>query len=87
MARTTVYNDITSPEAWEKVNKENKSLLTEFLEYLKSTDKSALTVLNYESDLKIIFTWCLLENENKFFIKFTKRDIIKCQNYLLNEIN
>jgi integrase len=87
MARGTVYNNIQSDELWEKVNKENKNLLKEFLDYLRSTDKAELTVLNYESDLKIIFTWCLLENENKFFIKFTKRDIIKCQNYLLNEMN
>jgi integrase len=87
MARSTVYNSIITEERWAQVNKENKSLLSEFLEYLKSTDKSALTVINYDSDLRIIFTWCLLENDNKSFIKFTKRDIIKCQNYLLNEMN
>jgi site-specific recombinase XerD len=87
MARGTVYNNIQSDELWEKVNKENKILLSEFLDYLRSTDKSSLTVVNYESDLKIIFTWCLLENENKFFVNFTKRDVIRCQNYLLNEMN
>jgi len=87
MARSSVYNSITSEENWAQVNKENKSLLSEFLEYLKSTDKSALTVLNYDSDLRIIFTWCLLENDNKPFPTFTKRDIIKCQSYLLNEMN
>lgn len=87
MARKSVYNSITTEENWAQVNKENKSLLAEFLEYLKSTDKAALTILNYESDLTIIFTWCFLENENKFFVNFTKRDIIKCQNYLLNTMN
>lgn len=87
MARSTVYNSIVTDELWEKVNKENKSLLNEFLDYLRASDKAELTIINYESDLKIIFTWCLLENDNKFFVKFTKRDIIKCQNYLLNEMN
>lgn len=87
MARTTVYNSIVTDERWEQVNKENKSLLNEFLDYLRSTDKAELTIINYESDLRIIFTWCLLENENKFFVKFTKRDIVRCQNYLLNDMN
>jgi len=86
MGRSSVYNSITSDETWEAVNKKNKSLLNEFIDYLRSTDKSALTIVNYESDLKIIFTWCALENDNKFFVEFTKRDIIKCQNYLLNEM-
>jgi len=86
MARSTVYNDITSDENWAQVNKENKSLLSEFLEYLKSTDKAELTILNYESDLKIIFTWCLLENNNKFFVSFNKRDVVRCQNYLINNM-
>ena len=67
MARSTVYNSIVTDERWEQVNKKNKELLKEFLDYLKSTDKAELTVINYESDLRIIFTWCLLENDNKFW--------------------
>ena len=87
MARSTVYNSIVTDERWEQVNKKNKELLKEFLDYLKSTDKAELTILNYESDLKIIFTWALLEIDNKFFPQFSKRDIVKLQNYLLNDMN
>lgn len=86
MARTTVYNDITTPENWEKVNQKNKELMNDFVEYLNSTDKSDATVYNYISDLKICFTWALLKNENKFFVDFTKRDFMKYQNYLMNEL-
>lgn len=72
MSRSTVYNDIITPELWEKVNKKNKDLLNDFVEYLNSTDKSDLTVLNYISDLKICFTWSLLHNDNKFLLIFLK---------------
>lgn len=86
MARKSIYNDITSEENWAQVNKENKSLLDEFLHYLKSIDKAGTTIINYKSDLEIIFTWCYLENDNKFFVDFNKRDIVKCQNYLINNM-
>jgi len=46
MARSTVYNSIVTDERWEQVNKKNKELLKEFLDYLKSTDKAELTILN-----------------------------------------
>jgi integrase len=84
MARKSIYNKITSVENWNQVSIENKNLLKEFIEYSRSTDKSEETITNYESDLNIFFTWCFLENSNKFFIDITKRDIIKFQNYLLN---
>lgn len=87
MARSTVYNDIVSDELYEKVNPDNKELLEEFIEYLYSTDKSELTIINYESDIKICFVWCLQHNKNKFFIDFTKRDIMKYQNWLLNKLH
>ena len=31
--------------------------------------------------------WCLDKNKNKFFVDFTKRDIMKYQNWLLNTLN
>lgn len=87
MARSTVYNDIVTDELYEKVNSDNKELLEEFIEYLYSTDKSKLTIVNYTSDIKICFIWCLKHAKNKYFIDFTKRDIIKYQNWLLNKLN
>lgn len=87
MARSTVYNDIVNGELWSKVNEDNKELLGEFIEYLQSTNKSPLTIINYESDIKICFVWNLQHNKNKFFVEFTKRDIMKYQNWLLNTLN
>jgi len=87
MARKTVHNSNTTVEKWERVLQKNKDLLNEFIEYLESTDKSEGTVTNYTSDIKICWVWNLEFNDNKFFIDFTKRDIMKYQNYLLNTLN
>lgn len=87
MARSTVYNPIVTEEKWNQVCDENKELLEEFKEYLQSTDKSPLTILNYDSDIRICFIWSLEHLKNKFFIDFNKRDIMKYQNYLLNTLN
>ena len=36
MARSTVYNQITSPEKIAQINSENKMLVDDFLDYLES---------------------------------------------------
>lgn len=82
--RSTVYNQITSPEKMTLVNPENIQLGKDFLEYLTSIDRSKNTVSAYESDLAIIWCWNAENNGNKFFVDFTKRDIIKMQNYFIN---
>ncbi len=86
MPRKTVYNNIVTEELWNKVNEENKELLEEFLEYLQSTDKSPTTINSYNSDIQIFFVWNLQKNKNKFFVDINKREIMKYQNYLLNEL-
>lgn len=87
MARTTVYNPIVTEDKWNEVLDDNKDLLEEFKEYLQSTDKSPLTIINYESDIKICWIWNLEFNKNKPFVDFAKKDIMKYQNYLLNTMN
>lgn len=84
MGRKTQQNKITSPELLEKINPENKRLMDDFITYLKSIQRSDTTVLSYASDLSIFFVWNLLNNNNKFFTKVTKRDIISYQNWLIN---
>ena len=83
--RTTVYNQISSPEKLEKVNPENIQLGNDFLEYLTSIDRSKTTVNAYRNDLNIFWCWCLDYNKNKFFVDLSKREIIKFQNHCLNE--
>jgi len=87
MARSTVYHNIVTDGLYEQVNPDNKDLLEEFVEYLRSIGRSDLTIVNYISDIKICFVWCLKHNKNKFFIDFTKRDIIKYQGWLINKLN
>lgn len=85
MARKTIMNSITTPELLAQVNPKNKDLLNDFLDYMKSTQKSESTIKAYESDLNIAFVWSLLYNNNEFYVNWTKRQIVKFQNWLINE--
>ena len=87
MARGTVYNPTVTKEKWDIILNKNKRLLEEFEEFLESTDKAEGTIKNYKSDIKIAFVWSLEKNDNKFFIEFTKKDIMRYQNYLLKTMN
>lgn len=85
MARTTVYNHITTEEKIAEINEKNTWLMNEFLEYLASVDRSPKTLNAYRNDLHIFFVWNIDFNNNKDFIKLTKREIAKFQNYAINE--
>ena len=83
MGRKTQQNDITSKELLDKINPKNKRLMSDFLIYLKSIQRSINTVETYTNDLEIFFVWCLQNADNKFFVDINKRDIISYQNYLI----
>lgn len=83
MPRKTKMNTITSDELLSKVNPENTQLLRDFLEYLRSTQRSPATIAGYENDIQIAWVWCLEHNNNTFFINWTKRNIVAYQNWLL----
>lgn len=85
MGRKTKMNKITSPELLAQVNPENTDLLKEFLAYLKSTKKSQGTIDQYKSDIEIAFVWNLQHNKNLFFCDWTKRQIVKFQNWLIED--
>lgn len=85
MGRTTKMNSITSEAKLAQVNKDNTDLLNGFLDYLRSVQRSEATVAGYENDIKIAWVWCLEHNGNKFFVEWTKRNIVAYQNWLLNE--
>lgn len=84
MARSTKMNSITSPELLQQVNPKNKQLLADFLDYLRSVQRSETTIAGYDSDIQIAWVWCLQNNDNKFFVDWTKRNIVAYQNWLLN---
>ena len=87
MGRSTVYNQITSPELIEQINKDNIQLMDDFLIYLKSVDRSDTTINGYRNDLLIFFCWNVNSNGNKYFIDLTKREVAKFQNHAINEWN
>ena len=84
MSRKTKMNSITSPELLAQVNPENIRLLADFLDYLRSIQRSETTIAGYENDIQIAFVWCLQNNNNEFFVKWTKRNIVSYQNWLLS---
>lgn len=85
MSRKTKMNSITSPELIEQINPENIRLKNDFLEYLKSVQRSPGTIAGYSNDLDIFFVWVLKNARNKFFVDISKRDLVAYQNWLINE--
>lgn len=85
MGRKTKMNSITSPELIAQISSENMQLLNDFKDYCKSTQKSEGTIAGYESDILICFVWNLQNNQNKFFVDWTKRNIMALQNWLIGE--
>lgn len=85
MARKTRQNNITTPELLRQVNPENMQLLEDFLDYLKSTQRSDGTIASYRNDIEIAFVWNLQFNNNTFYCDWTKRNIMRYQNWLLTE--
>lgn len=85
MPRKTQMNDLTSPELLSQVNPENTRLKKDFLDYLKSVQRSAGTIKGYDNDLDIFFVYCLQSLGNKKFVDVSKRDLVSFQNWLINE--
>ena len=85
MPRKTQRNEITNTALLAQVNPQNVELLRDFLDYLRSVQRSETTIAGYENDIQIAWVWCLQHNGNKFFVDWTKRNVIAYQNWMLNE--
>lgn len=84
MARKTRMNNLTSPELLAQVNPDNMRLKNDFLDYLRSVQRSPGTIAGYSNDLDIFFVWVLQNARNKPFVNITKRDIVAYQGWLIN---
>ena len=84
VGRNTKMSTITSEELLKQVNPENTELLRDFLDYLRSVQRSETTIRGYENDIQIAWVWCLQNNNNVFFVNWTKRNVVAYQNWLLN---
>lgn len=85
MGRKTKMNNLTSPELIAQINTENIELLNEFKDYLETTGKSPMTIRGYINDIQIAFVWNLQHNNNKYFIDWTKRNVVAYQSWLLSQ--
>jgi len=85
MGRKTNQCLETTPEKIEQINPENIQLLNDFMTYLRSVDRSELTINVYENDLLIFFCLVVDNAKNKFFTEVNKRDIMMFQNYALQQ--
>lgn len=85
MGRKVQHNNIVTDELLSQVNQENIELGKDFLDYLRSIDRSPNTIDAYANDLKIFWVYLLLHCNNKFFIDLSKREISKYQSYCLTE--
>ena len=68
-----------------KVNPNNITLQKDFLDYLKSTHKSEGTIKGYRNDLDIFWVWVLDNLDNKDFKNITKRELVRFQNWLVED--
>lgn len=85
MPRKTKQNNITSPDVLSKINRSNMRLKNDFLSYLQSVQRSPKTIAGYSNDLDIVLTWNYMYNDDKDFIKISKRDWAAFQSWLINE--
>ena len=85
MGRKTNQCLETTPEKIEQINPENIQLLNDFMTYLRSVDRSELTINVYENDLLIFFCWIVDNAKHKFFTEVNKRAIMMFQNYALQQ--
>lgn len=77
MDRGNVYNRIYTPQKWEKVNKENKLIIDDFLTEYRQQKKSEATIKQYFNDLRIVAIKILEDFDNKSFLDMTKKDFRK----------
>lgn len=68
------YNKIYSDEKWALVNKENKSIMDDFLTEYKQQKKSVGTINAYFQDLRIILIKIMEDFDNKSILEMNKKD-------------
>ena len=84
MPRKTQQNKITTPELLAQINPENKTLVDDYLSYLKAIQRSDTTIAAYKNDLDIWMCWNVQHNNNKHFCDLSRRNVIAFQDWLLN---
>lgn len=69
-----IYNEVYTPEKWEKVNSKNKEILNDFILEYKQRKKAKTTIEAYFQDLRMILTIIMERYENKCILELNKKD-------------
>ena len=80
------YNRIFDEEKWEKVNKENKEIIKDYIEELRSQKKKDGTVKQYNNDLRIVAIYVLDNCSNKVFTELGRKDFRRFVLWLTDEL-
>jgi integrase/recombinase XerD len=83
MGRTTNKVLKSDPEILKNINKDNQNLMSDYIDYLYTTDKSEATIVVYKSNLNIIMCWLHERCANKPYFEITKRDVMNFQNFMV----
>lgn len=86
MARGRVYNRIFNEEDWEKVNRENKIMIEDFLEEYRQRKKKATTISQYFNDLRVVMLYILRKLGNKSILELNKKDFRRFSLYLTEDL-
>lgn len=71
------FGNLTNPKNLALINEKNKELQNMFLDYLLSKGRAHKTIKAYTSGLNLFFSWNMVFNDNKDFVKITKEDFKK----------
>lgn len=82
-----VYNEVYTPEKWEKVNQENKDILDDFLMEYKQRKKAKSTIEGYFQDLRMILIIIMERYDNKSILELNKKDFRNISIMLSDEFN
>lgn len=81
------YNKIYNEEDWNRVNKENKNIIDDFLLECRARKKKPTTIAQYKNDLRILAIYCLKCCDNKSLLSMTKRDFRNFSLWLSDDLS
>ena len=87
MGRKIQHNNIVTDELLAQCNKENIELGNDFLDYLRSVDRSPNTINAYRRDLYIFWVYLLQHCDNKFLLIYLKEILLVIRAFVLLNIN
>jgi integrase len=80
-----VYNKFVTPDKWERVNQENKTIMNDYVLECRQKQKKPSTIEQYINDWKIIFVVILEKFNNQSILKMKKKDWRQVSIYFKNE--